>query len=285
MNIFSSINTIFNNREIAIGLLLMFFIIFCLSIRSIRKPIISVVKSILKIKILISIFLIAIYGLCIVLFLKFINYWDFGLLKDTILWYCVPGFIMMAKYITSMDDCSLVKRIIIYNLKFFVIFEFIVNFYVSPRVWIEIIIILTITFIIVLDVVAKSYKKYKSVSKFLRALQFLFGLSITIYVFCRIIKDFNNFWSINTLKEFLLPIILTITFIPLIFFSVLYSRYEQFFCRLDYYYKDDRRLRIYIKKMTIRECLFSYRKVSSIDYNWRNYRDAKDIDSFFDSLT
>ena len=62
---------------------------------------------------------------------------------------------------------------------------------------------------------------------------------------------------------------------------VLYSRYEQFFCRLDFYYKDNRKLRIYIKKKTIKKCLLNYKRIKSINSNWRNSRNITDIDSFF----
>jgi len=282
MAIFSKINIIFNNREIAIGILLIALIIFAVTKQSIRKTIPGLIKSFFSKKILITIFLIAIYGSCIVLLLRIINYWNFNLLKDTVIWYCIPGFIMVVKYITSKGNNNLVRRIIIDNIEFLVIFEFVVNFYVFP-ILAEIFIIPLITFIVLLDVVAQSNRKYSSVSKFLRVLQFLIGLSIFIYSVYQIIKDFNNFGNINTLKEFLLPIILTITFIPFIYFAVLHSKYELLFCRLDFYYKNDRKLRIYIKKKIIKYSLINFNKINYINSNWRNFRNINDIDIFFNS--
>lgn len=283
MALFSSTCNIFNNREIAIGILLLAIIIFALTIRNIRKSFLGLVRKLLEIKILIFILVIAVYGFGIVQLLRIINYWDIYLLKDTILWYLLPGFIMGVKYITSKDDGNLFKKIIIDNIEFLIIFEFIVNFYVFP-IWAEIIIIPIITFIVLLDVVASRDKKYTSVLKFLRTLQFLIGSLILVYSVYQIIKDFSNFGSINTLKEFLLPIILTITFIPLICFMVLYSRYEEFFIRLDFYYKNNKILRRHIKRRTIKNCLLNYNKIKLINLNWMNFKNNADVDIFFKSL-
>jgi len=223
------------------------------------------------------------YGYGIVVFLNIVNYWDLSLLKDTITWYCLPGFIMIVKYITSKDDDNLVKRIIIDSIELLVIFEFIVNFYVFPLLA-EIFIIPIITFIVLLDVVSMRDIKYKSISKFLRILQFLIVISIFTYSIYHIVKDFSNFGNINTLKEFLLPFILTITFIPLIYFMILYSRYESFFCRLDFYYKDNKKLRRYIKKGVIKNCFLNYKKIKIINSRWMNFRNSTDVDNFLESF-
>lgn len=283
MKFFSSICTPFNNREIAIGILLILLITFALTKKRFRKSIKSLLKTLLKIKIIIFILIIAGYGCAIVMLLITVNYWNLSLLKDTIIWYCLPGFIMTVKYVTSNDSGNLVKRIIVDNIELLVIFEFIVNFYVFPLL-VEIFIIPIITFIVLLDVISTRDIKYKNVSKFLRILQFLIGTSIFIYSTYHIIKDFNNFGNINTLKEFLLPFILTITFIPLICFMILYSRYESFFCRLDYYYKDDKKLRRYIKKSIIKNCFLNYKRIKIINLRWMNFRNSTDVDNFLESF-
>ena len=228
MIIISSIFSIFNNREIAIGIWLIFIIIFALTKRSLRKSIKSSIKALFEIKILVFIFVLLVYGFGTVILLYIAKYWNFYLLKDTIIWYCLPGFIMSVKYITSKDDKNLAKRIIIDNIELLIIFEFIVNIYVFPLLA-EMFILPITAFIVLLDVVSRRDKKHAGVSKFLRTLQFFIGISIIGYSINQVVKDFNNFGNINILKEFLLPIILTITFIPFIYFMILYSSHESFF--------------------------------------------------------
>ncbi|MHB1254515.1 MAG: hypothetical protein ACYCZ1_10185, partial [Candidatus Humimicrobiaceae bacterium] len=73
-----------------------------------------------------------------------------------------------------------------------------------------------------LDTVSNMDKKNKTLSKILKILQLLIGLFVLGYSIYKIIIDFKDFMTLNTLKDFLLAPILTISFLPFIYIIVLF---------------------------------------------------------------
>lgn len=256
-------NTI-NNREIATGIWLIIIFIFVLTKINFRKSLISLLKSFFKIKIITFFIIITAYTSFIVIILYIFNFWNLSLLKDTIIWFCFIGIVISINSITSEDYDNLFKKIIIDNIKLVIIFEFIFNIYTFPLL-VELFFVPFITFIVLLDTVAsKDSKRNKVLLKILKILQFLIGLSVLAYSIYKIINDFKNFMTLSTLKDFLLVPILTISFIPLIYFLVLFTSYEQIFMRLNLGYKKDKKLKNYTKKEIIKYCLINLKKVNTI---------------------
>ena len=76
-------------------------------------------------------------------------------------------------------------------------------------------------------------------------------------------KGYDNFFSLNSLREFSLPIILTILFIPFIYFLSLYTIYESYFVRLDIMTSKSEKVKI-AKKYIKREANFNLNKLNRI---------------------
>ncbi len=78
-----------------------------------------------------------------------------------------------------------------------------------------------------------------------------------------IITDFNSFVNYSNFKSFLLPIILSITFIPFAYLLALHMNYEMLFVRLRIFLKNNKNLR-FAKFRILRKCGMSLAKVRSI---------------------
>ncbi|MCK4395841.1 hypothetical protein KAW96_04515 [candidate division WOR-3 bacterium] len=272
---------IFNNREIAAAIWLLLIFIFMLIKREIRKSLLNVIKAFFKIKILSSIFLMVAYTAGIVIVLYLMNIWSASLLKDTVVWFCFTGILLSFNLITSTKDENLFRKIVIDSIKIVIIIEFIVNTYTFSLVG-ELILIPFVTFIIILEVVAKTDKKYSSVAKLMNGLQIIIGLFVLIYAISNVVSDYKNFGSLDTLRNFLLAPLLTISFLPFIYFMALFTTYELLFIRLNCGYEKSKELKNYAKRKIIKHCLLSLKKVKKAlnmnTYDLIHIRNEEDVD-------
>lgn len=273
--------SLFNNREIASAIWLLVIFTFLLGKRDIRKSLFNVIKSLFHIKILSSIFIMMAYTTGIVIALYLVKLWNISLLKDTVVWFCFTGVVMSFNLVTLREDENLFRKIIIDNIKIVIIIEFLVNTYTFSLVG-ELVFIPFMTLIVMLDVVAKTDKKYLAVAKLMSRLQIIIGLVILIYAISNAISDYKNFGSLDTIKNFLLAPLLTISFLPLIYFILLFAAYESLFIRLNLGYEKGKKLKNYARRKIIKQCLFSLKKIKKASnmniYNLMHIRNEKDVD-------
>lgn len=286
-----SILDTFNNREIAIGIWFILFLFLVLVLTFTKKKKIrflpNLIKSLFHWKVITVFLIIFIYSSCIVIILYSINFWDFYLLKDTIIWILFTGIVTTVNSIISKDYDNLFKKIIYDNFKIIFIVEFIVNAYTFPLIA-ELFIVPIVFIIILFDTVASIDKKNACFSNFLKILQISIFIAIFSYSIYKIIVDYNNFFTLKTLKDISLAPILTVFFIPLIYFIVLITNYEQIFFRLSFMLKNSKEVNRYAKKEIIKYCLIRLKKVNNILKNnipeLIQIRTKQDVKNFIRSL-
>jgi hypothetical protein len=84
--------------------------------------------------------------------------------------------------------------------------------------------------------------------------------------------DFKDFATIHNVKDFLLTPLLTVSFLPFVYFLALYATYEALFTRVDIFLRDQKKeLRSFTKRQIVRACLFNLKKLNkfSKDYTTR----------------
>lgn len=86
--------------------------------------------------------------------------------------------------------------------------------------------------------VSSSNPKYKQVESCLTKVSIVIGFGFLLYAIYCIIIDFQGFATIDNLKEFLLPFVFTILFLPFIYIMALYVTYDLIFMRIRYLIKD-----------------------------------------------
>ena len=109
----------------------------------------------------------------------------------------------------------------------------------------------------------------------------LIGLIFIFYAGYMLVTDFINFATLENLESFYLPVLFSITFIPFVYFFALYSGYETFFIRLDFFVEDATVLR-YAKRETIfahKLNLWKLNKWSKyVISSWR-FKDKQEVDA------
>ena len=278
---------LFNNREIATAIWLLVIFILMLFNRELRKSFLDVFKAFFKIKILSPIFFMIAYTAGIVFVLYQINFWNISLLKDTVVWFCFIGIPISFHSVTSETGQNLFRKVIVDNIKIVIIIEFIVNTYTFSLVG-ELVLIPVVTFIVILEVFAKTDEKNSSVAKLQNGLLIIIGIVILIFAISNVVSDYKNFGSLDTLRNFLLAPLLTISFLPFIYLMILFATYELLFTRLNLGYEKNKKLKRYAKRKSIQHCLLSLKKVKKAlnmnTYNLTYIRNEEDADKMIKDL-
>lgn len=268
-----------NNRELATYIWIFLFVILCLCIPSIRKGVPGLLKLLLSKQLLIPIVFTVAYVVTAIYALYKIGFWNEVLLKCTIAWFIGVGFVMFIKANNAIKNPYHFKEIVKDNIKLTIIMEFIINFYVFSLP-VELFLLPTITFMVVLQLVSSRDKKNKGVTKFLSAILAIFGLVVIAYAGYKLIVNIKEFSSIENLKDFLLPIIMTFLYIPFIYVLVLYMIYEEFLVRMKMAFRHNEQLGKYAKKKVFEVGGFSLYKARRItkELHIFNINSKKELD-------
>ena len=231
MTVWSDIQAIFNNREIAL-ILWLAVIFLAVLLAKLRKSLVPKVKILASKMFLIIFSLIGAYLFGIILLLKNLEVWQTSNLKDVLFWLFTVGLILVFK-INDAKSNAYFKGIFLSAIKWTIILEFVVNLY-SFSLFTEIVILPVLVFLAMTQAVAEMDDKHKVVSKFLQNVISIAGLSIFCYSLYKTVINFEAVLTFQNLVSFLLPSTITILFIPFVYFLALYSTYESYFIHLDF---------------------------------------------------
>lgn len=256
---------IFNNREIAIGIwgiLVISILLFTKPAHEFLKtalPILFCKKFVVFYVVFIS-FLVAVIGL-----LKWINFWDISLLKDTIFWVVFVELPLFAKAIDKAKDHRFFFELFKKNIKVITLFEFLIDFWTFSLIAEIILIPLTVT-ISFLYALSEKEKKHKPAKNFFNGLITLWGIIIVIYAIYNTISSPETFFNKDVLKSFILPIALLILNMPVVYGLSLYNGYEQLFIRI----KDGAKQKLRMKLQLLFFCGINLSKVTAVRKNISN---------------
>jgi hypothetical protein len=268
----------FNSREIVLIIFLLIIILWTLTQKQIRNSLVAVLKALANGYILFSIFALILYVVIIAYELQKLEFWDFSMFKDTLYWTFGVGFILMMNSNKAIEERNYFKKLLQDNLKLTLILEFILGLYVFG-LFTEFILMPFVIFFSIMLAYTETYEQYSQVKNFLQILFGIAGIGYLIFSGYRIFKDINEFASFETLKTFLLPIILTGLFIPFAYVYALYMLYDSIFSRLNFSLKDNIELRKYARKRILISANFSLTrlKIISPGFLFAQCKDKSDI--------
>lgn len=96
----------------------------------------------------------------------------------------------------------------------------------------EILLVPFLVLISALYAIAEREKKNKPVKNLLQGILILLGITLFIYAIYNLVQFPQEFFSIDTLKAFVLPLILLVLNLPVVYGLALYNFYEQIFIHL-----------------------------------------------------
>jgi hypothetical protein len=262
-NILSEFLSSFNNREIAILIWLAILVVYVLSAKPLRNSVKALMKAFFEKHISTTLLTLIVYTVLEVTLLKQVLLWDYALLKDTIAWVLFVAFGLIMSLATDRMRYKLAgqffKSVLWVSIKLILVFEFVVNLYAFNLI-LEFIFIGLMSVIAMMSAVAGFDKKHWQVQKVCDYIMSIYGISILAYSGYRIFADFSGFATFETLKSFMLPLLLTVLYIPYLYVLSLVFAYEDIFIRLTVFFRDNQGLRRVAKWEAIKSCLLNINK-------------------------
>ena len=151
------------------------------------------------------------------------------LLKDTIIWLIVVGFVIVFNAIGK--NIQYFKKIAIESIQLTIILEFIANLHVLSFIF-EFTTIPIFVFIGLVQAVNEYKVGNKKIEKLINSIVNLYALTVFIFAIYKTIQNYRLDFTWEALQSLLLPTILTILFIPFSYLIALYSAYENLFIKL-----------------------------------------------------
>lgn len=259
-----SVFDVINNREFATLFWISILLVLLFFVKSFRGFLIQTSKIITSKNILILLILFLTYVCTTILVLNKIGFWEISLIKDTIFWLFGVAFVLLFSSVKA-NDTRYFKKIAFDCIKWIVIFEFIVNIYVFCLPF-ELSIIPVFTIFGLLQVFFERDEKYHRTGKFFGNILSISGILFICVALYKTAINYQTFLSIDNLKGFSLPPVLTLLFIPFIYLIALYSSYELLFIRLPNMTKD-RKIKNKVKYKILRIANFNINKLNNISSN------------------
>lgn len=260
---------IFTNREIATIIWVTLFIIRFSFEKQIRTSILNIIKSALKIKILLYFFSYLCYISLIIYSFYYFELWDITYLKENIIWFIFSGLPIGLIVATNKLERGFWKRLILKNLKLLVFVEFIISSFTFSLI-VELLIIPIITLIVLINTVLKFNEENKDLEKFTNIILTFFGFFILSYSLYKSITEIHLIGNASHLKSFLFPVVYSIMSIPYMYIYKLIVVYELLFMKLRFGKKRSRKLNLLIKLRLLLFCNIQIKKLQ-IAANMNNY--------------
>lgn len=226
----------FDPKESAFLAWFIIAIIFSIIYPPARKTVWQLIKSMFAWRLSIVYFIALTFFSGCLYFLHSIGLWSLFLWKDALFWFLFSGSVLMFNITKEKEPLFFFKVTIKSLFKTTVILEFIVGLS-TLSFWTEFALIPFLFFFAGVYAVSNTRPEYSKASNFLKKTFTFLSIATFFYVLVFVITHYVDYLKIEVLKQFILPIFLTILFIPFLAIFSLYVQYEQSFNVIKRYIK------------------------------------------------
>lgn len=249
----------FNNRELAIIIWVGAFLIWAICHKNIRQSTVDVLKGIWDLRrILLTMIL---YVVSCVGILYALNLFSLKLLKDLLFWFAFFAFAELFN-LSKAENINYFKAIIIHSISLLIVIEYIANLFCFSLGW-ELVLVFVLGFISFINAFSTLKPKDASVHSCTNKILSYIGMGLFGYTIYRSFINYEELFAAENLQSLIFPILMTLMFIPYMYFFRLYAKYEEWFLRISFrtdYIKD-------VKKMTFRHCFVNLNKIVVFEQN------------------
>ena len=222
-----------NNREIASLIWTIMIAAAVLWSSSIRKAIWVFIKAVMRPPSLLYFGAAGLYiGACIML-LRWWGIWTTDNLKTTIGWVIAFAIASMVKANQIDEDRTYFGRTLRETIGITVLLVFILGLQ-SFSLWAELLIVPVVSFLALLQGIADKDEKLAPASRTISALTSLIVLSIFAYSLYVTVADWPKFEIRKNLSELLVPILLSLLFLPFLYWTSVILVYQRNFRSMDF---------------------------------------------------
>lgn len=222
-----------NTREIAVLVWSGVLLAGVLTIPGVRQSVGGIFQSLIDRKIVTLLLFVAACFVALIAVLRWIGYWRSDLVKDTIVWFFLAGLALVFYAVTSNHLEPLLRRVLRDSLGLLVLFEFVSSAYTFSLPW-ELVLIPAVSLVTIFDAVAETDVKYASVKRLTGWALAAFAFFMLGSVIWHLVNDFSRIDNPGAVRAMLLPVVLSVGFLPAASLLGAYSTYEQVFLRMSF---------------------------------------------------
>lgn len=248
-----------SNREVALIIWFFIFAVWAIRIEGVRGQLWNMVKILTSgiiVKVLAVMF---VYILCQLLVLRGLGLWDMSQMKNTIVWSFSVGLLTTFRVNDLAKEEGYFINAVKDNFKIIAAIEFVVNFHALSLV-VELILIPISTFLIMVQAYTeiKNEEGYEVVHKVVTRALGVIVTAVLVYEVVHIANNTDEFFSSGTFNDFLVPVLLSVMFLPFLYCMMLYTVYENIFIRIPFFANDDEMIK-YTKRITVKTFMMNLR--------------------------
>jgi peptidoglycan/LPS O-acetylase OafA/YrhL len=222
-----------SNREVSTAFWMLVLFLMAMCIKALREGLFAILKVISMKRMRRWALIMVTYTALICAGLYFTDLWSFRDMKATLLWLLSAGFYMVYQTVNrEPPPKQLVGGILRNGFSIAVILEFLVGGVDLPF-FIVFLLIPIAAFFAFISGPSNTNNPHEALGRrFANKVLLVIGCGLFIYATVVIIFDWENFWQLQTLRSFLLPISLSVLFIPYLWAILTYLAYEHITWRL-----------------------------------------------------
>lgn len=219
------ITSFLNAREVALIVWLLIGLVWLIVYPTSRDSLYDLIKAIFP-RNLSILYLCTITYLTVIIYLLYnLNLWNNSLLKDTIIWIIITSSVLLYNVGRTKRPINFLKKTVLSSIGAATIIGFISNLEPFPY-WIEFISVPIIILFSGIYVVSETKDEFAQVRSLLKKVFALLSYIILLYLIYFSVKNYNKYMNWQTAKQFMLPILLTILYIPYLAIVSIYVQYE-----------------------------------------------------------
>ncbi|MGD0273091.1 MAG: hypothetical protein ABSB96_05120 [Gaiellaceae bacterium] len=256
-----------NTRETALAAWLVAFFVFALTKSDIRRSMGSMLRVFFGSGALTGMLAsAAAYATGTVLLLRYLGYWGDHMTKTAALWFIGIG--LVALFNTGPTNGAYFRRLALHNVALVIIVEFVVNLHTFPLL-IELVLVPLALLLAGTQAVAESNPEFAQARKLIAWCLTVLGLTSLSFSLAYLAADFNRVATVEKIEEFLLPLILTVCFIPFLYAVRMFTAYQTMLCMIRFGLHDNEALYRFARRLIVRSCGLSLSRAQLFEERFR----------------
>ncbi len=267
------VSSLLNTREVALITWLLIGLVWLIVYPTSRDWLYDLIKAIFPRNLSILYLCTIIYLSITIYFLYNLNVWNISLLKDTIIWIIITSSVLLYNVGKTKTPIKFLQKTVLATIGIATIIGFISNLEPFPY-WVEFISIPIAILVSGIYVISESKEEFAQVRSVLKKAFALFSFGILLYLIYFSVGNYKKYINWETAKQFMLPILLTILYIPYLSIVSIYVQYEDIATSLSFKPISSKVLRI-----AILNAIYYFNLNIQGLFRWKNAVTIKDFEN------
>lgn len=255
-----------NTRETAIAAWLAALFIFALAKSNLRSSLGSLIKQLFGSVLAWFLATAAAYTAGAVLVLRHFGYWGEHIATTAAVWFIGIG--LVALFNVNPVDSSYFRRLMLHSVALVAIVEFIVNLHTFPLL-VELVLVPLAVLLGGTQALAEVSPEFALARKPIAWLVTLLGLTSLSFSLAYVFTNFDKVATAEKIREFLLPLILTICFLPFLYAARMVIVYQGMLQMTRFGFRENEALYRFARRLIVRACGLSLGRAQLFEAQFR----------------